>query len=214
MKSVSWLVTLAAAAISLPSCSKESNATGAKDGLQPVVETSPTPVATDRQVEGAPPEQPSRLMGESERPSGPTPVDSKKGPETIAKAPPPPVTAGAGPVIDKPTYQVKVLVAGSYAAGKPGAVDVTLTPKTGWKVNQDFPTKLEITAPEGVTLASAKLKKEDAAAFNEKGAAFRVAFTPATAGTKAFAAKFKFVICNDDSCDPSTEQLSWQVAVK
>ncbi len=212
MKSAPWLVTLAAAAISVPACSKESKATGAKDGLQPVVdtgETAATPV--DRPVTGTAPEQAAR-RGEGERPAGPTPMDGKKLPDGV-KAPPP-VTAGAGPVIDKPTYVVKVAVAGSYAAGKPGTVDVTLTPKTGWKVNQDFPTKLEITAPEGVTLASTKLKKEDAASFNEKGAAFRVAFTPASAGTKAFTAKFKFVICNDDSCDPSTEQLSWQVAVK
>jgi hypothetical protein len=211
MKSVSWLVTLVAAAISLPACSKESKATGAKDGLQPVVDTATPPAGPGTAgVVPTPPEQPADTGQPRSVP--PTPADPVKG--TGAVKAPPPVATGAGPVVDRPTYPVKVMTAASYPAGKPGSVDVTLTPKTGWHVNMDFPTKLEITAPEGVTLASAKLKKEDATSFTERGAAFKVAFTPASAGTKAFAAKFKFVICNDDSCDPSTEQLSWQVAVK
>jgi hypothetical protein len=218
MKSAPWLLTVVIP-LALSACSKESKAT-AKEEEGPAA----TPVEREAKVVAPKdPVTPEKPIGEvikevgAENPPPVVPVSKgiKKQPPPDPKDAQPPVAQNpsSGQTVDKPTYIVKVAPGGSYAAGKPGAVTVTLTPKSGWHVNLDFPTKLEVTAPADVTLASAKLKKEDAASFGEQGATFRVTFTPGSAGVKEFKGKFKFVICNDDSCDPSTEELSWKVGV-
>jgi hypothetical protein len=229
MKSAPWLLTLVIP-LALSACSKESKATAGKDELTaPATPVEPETVPTDKitidpskldnppgdeikdavqvAAENPPPMVPVSKGIKKQPPPDPKQVEPKEAP------PQAPQHASRGQNVDRPTYTVAVATSGSYAAGKPGAVTVTLTPKAGWKVNLDFPTKLEVTAPADVTLASAKLKKDDAASFGEKGATFRVTFTPGSAGVKEFKGKFKFVICNDDSCDPSTEDLSWKVGV-
>jgi hypothetical protein len=226
MKSAPWLLTLVIP-LALSACSKESKATGSKEEftapatpVEPekvpadkitidptVLQKAVGEVVTDVAAENPPPVAPVSKGIKKQPPPDPKQVEPKDAP------PQAPQHASSGQNVDRPTYTVAVSTSGSYGAGKPGAVTVTLTPKSGWKVNLDFPTKLEVTAPADVTLASAKLKKDDAASFGEKGAVFRVLFTPSAAGVKEFKGKFKFVICNDDSCDPSTEDLSWKVGV-
>ncbi|HTM19650.1 MAG TPA: hypothetical protein VL172_04055 [Kofleriaceae bacterium] len=220
MKSAPWLATLAAAAISLSAaaCSKESKAKGAVADPNP--SEPATPVEVEKPATKPQPILPTEVLDRTPPPTDPVADPPSKGnPKPDRKSPPPPqppASGGAkseGQHIDKSNYVVKVGVAGSYSAGKPGSVTIELTPKSGWHVNQDFPTKVEITAPAGVTLAKDKLRKDDATAFGEQLASFRVDFTPGAAGAADFTARFKFVVCNDDNCSPSTESLAWRVAV-
>ncbi len=121
---------------------------------------------------------------------------------------------GSKPVtISKDRYDVTVNTPAGVA-GTDSVVTVTLTPKKGWHVNQDFPTKLTITPPAGVTLAKDKLKKADAAEFNDNTAKFAVKYKAAAAGDKSFSATFKFAVCSAATCDPKTEKLAWNVSVK
>ena len=92
---------------------------------------------------------------------------------------------------------------------------MSISVKSGWKLNQEFPTKLMVTAPSDVTLKSkAKQRRADATHFSEKKAAFDVVFTPLSTGSKSFSAKFRFAVCTDSTCDPKTENLTWKVNVK
>jgi hypothetical protein len=122
--------------------------------------------------------------------------------------------ASKGVRIDGEGYTLSVDVPAEVASGAEGAVRVTVQPKSGWKLNQEFPTKLTVVAPSGVTLKKAKLRKGDAAHFSEKKGAFEVKFTATEVGDKDFRAKFKFAVCTDKSCDPKTEKLAWTVTVE
>jgi hypothetical protein len=98
--------------------------------------------------------------------------------------------------------------------GQPAQVTVKVVPKSPWHMNLDFPTSLKLTAPDGVTMDKADLKKGDAAKLDESACQFDVKFTPASAGESTFTGKFKFAVCQDDACSPVTEEVEFKVAVK
>ena len=112
------------------------------------------------------------------------------------------------------TYIVKADVPADLASGAEAVVTINLVPKTGWKINQEFPTKLKITAPEGVTLAADTQGAEEAEKFSEKQATFKVTCNPEGAGEKAFTADFRFAVCTEATCDPKKAELAWTLNVK
>ncbi len=107
--------------------------------------------------------------------------------------------------IDKPHYAVTV----TSPAGAPAAI--SMSPRGGFKINKAYPTKVVLTAGEGVTLPKTTLKKGDATSLDEKGAAFPVAYTCGEAGGKVDAT-VKFSVCSEQTCEMVKEKVSWQVA--
>lgn len=124
------------------------------------------------------------------------------------------VAAGQTTLADTDTYSIRVDLPEGAAAGQGSKVTVHVSPKPGWKLNQDFPTKLTVTPPAGVTVAKATQSAKDAAKFEEKAAAFEIDFTPASAGAKQFTADFKFAVCTESTCDPKKQALAFNVDVK
>lgn len=118
-----------------------------------------------------------------------------------------------GTTITKETYSVTIS-APTVSSGSEGSIKVTLLPRAGRKINLEFPTKLTVVPPAGVTVAKSKLKKGDADTFGEKKAIFTVKFKAAGAGDKNFTGKFKFAVCTESTCDPKTEKLAFKVPVK
>ncbi len=102
----------------------------------------------------------------------------------------------------------------SAATGAAAAARVTLSPTAGYHLNKEFPTLLKVTPPAGVSCDKAEQKVADAQKFEEQGAEFAVACTSTEAGEKQFMATFKFAVCTETTCDPKTEKLAWNVAVK
>ncbi len=158
--------------------------------------------------------------GAETKPAGPdakTPEKASPPPGGVAsKLDPKPdptvkVVEGADPKDDRYALKVDVVEA---TAGREGSFNVTVTPKAPWHMNLDFPTSLAVTAPDGVTLAKAELRKDDALTLDENSAAFAVKFTPAAAGDKDLSAKFKFAVCQDEACSPVTEEFQVKLAVK
>jgi len=123
-----------------------------------------------------------------------------------------PGTAAASTSSD-PSYKLSVDAPKTAAAGKESTVRVSVRPAQGWKVNQDFPTKLTVEALEGVAVAKAEQTASDAEKLDLHELTFAVKFTPAAAGQKKFAASLKFAVCTDSTCDPKKEQLAWVVDV-
>ena len=124
------------------------------------------------------------------------------------------VPSSKGAVINHKSYTVSVEVPKKVASGARGKVLVSVKPKPGWKLNEEFPTKLTIVPPGGVTVEKAKQRKGDAAHFSKQKGEFKVWFTSSSAGDKSFVAKFKFAVCTDSSCDPKTVKLTWVVSVE
>ena len=124
------------------------------------------------------------------------------------------IEVGNTTLAETATYVVNANVPETATTGSETIVTINLTPKTGWKINQEFPTKLSVTPPEGVSLASATQRASDAQKFSEKVAVFHVKFNAASPGEKKFTADFRFAVCTDATCDPKKAKLAWNLDVK
>jgi len=122
------------------------------------------------------------------------------------------VIEGKDPADDR--YSLTIEPPAEIAAGASGEVKVSIVPKAPWHMNLDYPTSLAVTAPDGVSVAKAEQRKDDAARLDDNGAVFSVAFTAAKAGEASFTGQLKFAVCQDDACAPITEELEFKVAVK
>lgn len=105
-------------------------------------------------------------------------------------------------------------------AGAEATAKIVITPATSYHVNTDFPVKLELQQPSGVTLPKALFVaggdkgKGDADAFDEKQLAFAIKLTPAQAGNFTVSGTIKFAVCDKDSCLPKKEPVSIAFAAK
>ena len=112
------------------------------------------------------------------------------------------------------SYSLELELPGAVTKGSPGVALVTIKAKSGWHVNQDFPTKLTIEAPEGVTLDKAVQRSDDAVTFTDHAARFAIKYTATSAGTKTFGGNVKFAICTDDTCNPKRVNLAFKVDIQ
>lgn len=124
------------------------------------------------------------------------------------------IPAAKATVAETDTYVVTV-DGPQGKAGQDSKVSIVVKPKTGWKLNMDFPTKLKVEPPVGVTVAKKTLKKADAVEFSEKkGATWALSYKANDAGTKAFSGVLRFAVCTDATCDPKKAELAFNVQVK
>lgn len=110
------------------------------------------------------------------------------------------------------------------ADAKPGSevvAKIVVTPGNGYHVNTEYPIKLTLSPPAGVTLAKDKFvagghdkAQGDAAALDEKQLAFAVKLTPAASGSYTINGNFKFAVCDRDQCLAKQENIAIAVAAK
>ena len=100
------------------------------------------------------------------------------------------------------------------AAGAAVAGSLKIVPGKGFHVNKDFPVKLALEAPAGVTLAKAVQEQADATKFDDDNLIFSVKATAAAAGTYNIKGKFKFAVCTASTCDPKSVPVDIAFAVK
>lgn len=159
-------------------------------------------------------------------------TDSKQPKDTTQKATPaglekgtslqPPDLGAARPDMDMgdskggadTSYSINLDAPTSVAQGSEGVVRVNVIPGTGWKMNREFPLRLQVKAPAGVTVVKDAQSLEDAEKFEDKGATFAVKFKADSPGKKSFEADFKFAVCTDATCDPKRQTLAWVVDVQ
>jgi len=117
--------------------------------------------------------------------------------------------------------QLAIQLAGDVKAGQETIANVVVTPGPNYKINFEYPTKLTLVSPTGVTLAKAEMKaggpeklKGDAEAFEEKQLKFAVKLVPAQSGSYTISGSFKFAVCDKDQCLAKREPIAIQVAAK
>lgn len=119
--------------------------------------------------------------------------------------------------------QLAVSAPADAKAGAETTASIVVTPGPEYKVNVEFPTKLTLESPTGVTLAKAELKaggaskeKGDADVFDESKLTFTVKLTPAAAGAHTIKGSFKFAVCDKagSTCLAKKEPIAIQVAAK
>ena len=111
------------------------------------------------------------------------------------------------------SYKLAVIPA-SAAAGAEAVAKVQVTPSQGWHVNMEFPTQLQIKAPDGVTLTKAVMEIGDAAKVNDNELTFDVKLTAAKAGTYKLDGEIKFAVCTPDSCDPKKRPIAFELVAQ
>ena len=149
-----------------------------------------------------------------------------------APAPSAPTTAPAAPVAqvgcgsaDDPKFFLKpdegtlTIDKVDGTAGAEASAGVKVAPASGYHMSTDFPIKLCLEAPAGVTLAKAELnagkgEKGDADAFSEQSLAFAVKATAAKAGSYEIKGVFKFGVCDKESCHPKKQPVTITIAAK
>jgi len=106
-------------------------------------------------------------------------------------------------------------------AGAEAVAHLVLTPGTGFHVNTEFPIKLTLESPTGITLAKGEFvagghdkSKGDAEALDEQKLDIAIKLTPAAAGNYTINGKFKFAVCDATTCLPKKEQIAITVAAK
>jgi hypothetical protein len=98
---------------------------------------------------------------------------------------------------------------------------ITVTPGAGYHVNTEYPVKLTLAPPQGVTLAKSQFvagghdkAKGDADALDDNQLAIAVKLTPTASGGYTINGDFKFAVCDADQCLAKKEAISIAVAAK
>jgi hypothetical protein len=106
-------------------------------------------------------------------------------------------------------------------AGSEAVAKILVTPGAGYHVNTEYPIKLTLTPPAGVTLAKDKFvagghdkAQGDADALDEKQLAISVKLTAASSGSYTINGNFKFAVCDKDQCLAKQETIAIAVAAK
>jgi hypothetical protein len=128
---------------------------------------------------------------------------------------------------DDPRFHLKpeegtLEVGGAAAvAGAEAIATIKLAPNSGYKVAVDYPTKLTLEAPDGVTLVKAELTaggrnkaQGDATTWTEQAFSFDIKATPEKAGEHEIKGVFKFGVCDKDSCHPKKQPITIKVAAQ
>ena len=97
-------------------------------------------------------------------------------------------------------------------AGQPGSVEVVLTAKAPYHVNDKYPIKLKLKETAGVKYDSLTIGK-DAVKLEPMKAVMPVSFTP-EAGKRTVAGQFSFSVCTEDKCLMEKRDLLLDVAVE
>lgn len=98
-------------------------------------------------------------------------------------------------------------------AGAAVGVGLVVTAGAGYKVNDEYPIAVEITAPADVSVVKAKLGRADATIRGDR-ATFQLALTPRTVGAKRIGLKLKFALCTDTTCEPRKHTVELKLDVK
>src|SRR5262249_7264435 len=111
-------------------------------------------------------------------------------------------------------YKLDVKAPSSVKKGEKATATVHVEGTGQYHINQEYPTKLTLTAPAGVKLEKDKFTKADAKKFAESGADFEVAFTSSDAGKKKIEGELKFAWCAKTDCNPATEKVAIEFEAK
>jgi hypothetical protein len=102
---------------------------------------------------------------------------------------------------------------GSLKAGQAGAVEVVLTAKAPYHVNDKYPIKLKLKETPGVKYENLTLGK-DAVKLEAMKAVMPVSFTPDGSGKRTVAGQFAFSVCTEDKCLMEKRDLALDVTVE
>ncbi|MFH1131489.1 MAG: hypothetical protein V1754_09145 [Pseudomonadota bacterium] len=98
--------------------------------------------------------------------------------------------------------------------GEPFSATVKLVPRGKYKVNKEYPIKLNAKGSNAVLPTEIAFTKKDAKLFSAKEAVFKPTFVASSAGEHRFAGTIKFSVCTEKLCELFNKQVSWVAKVR
>lgn len=131
-------------------------------------------------------------------------------PRALPPMPTVPTAAVQAPTnsIVEPSFKMTLLPAGAVRAGAVVPLALSLEATGGYHVNQDYPTRIDLTLPAGVTAVKTSFAKAEAKEFSDPRARFEMPVTPAAAGDYDVVAKVAFAVCTEEHCVPDERTLT------
>lgn len=121
----------------------------------------------------------------------------------------------AGPKIETGSFMLAVAPAQpKYSAGKPGELEIALEGRGEWHVNQEYPIRVDLKAPEGVAIPKAELVKDDAKEFGEEKVTFLAAVEPSAAGKHEVTCDVSFAMCTEENCILEKRTVAMELEVQ
>ena len=170
---------IAATALLAASCAKESTGTPTPDKAPGAATTKSAP---DTAPKAAKPEivAPTEAIGANKA-------------ETLA-------VSGNATIADTDEFTLALQAPTALASGESAKVTFVVTPKKGWKLNEEFPPKLKVAPPDGVEIDKPNQGKSDAVSYTPKGASWAINVKASSAGKKTVTGKLKFAVCTETTC--------------
>ena len=91
---------------------------------------------------------------------------------------------------------------------------LAVEPKSGYKMNNEFPTKLVLNCGSALSLPKGEWKIDDASEWDEKHGAFSVALQSKKAGQHSCKGQFNFAVCTESTCDPKRAAFEFALQSK
>jgi hypothetical protein len=124
-----------------------------------------------------------------------------------------PMSGWAAPP-DGAHFAVSVDAPPQAEVGKATKARVKLEPGSGYKINKEYPIRLEVTPPGGVTVDRPTQRATDAVRLDAQQALFDVAFTAKEAGKKEVKAVLGFSVCTPKACEIKKQPLAFATDVR
>lgn len=117
--------------------------------------------------------------------------------------------------VDNESYVAEVKATTSYVVGKQGVVDVVITAKDPYHLNDAYSFKLRAAdpAPEGVTYPKPLLVRADGK-FDQRTGVFSLPFVVSKAGKHNIGGTLSLSVCSSSTCLMEKVELAVDVDVK
>jgi len=95
-----------------------------------------------------------------------------------------------------------------------GTITLDLRAADGRKINDDYPIKIAVAAPDGLAVAKATLESADAVARDERHAAFAIGVAGTSAGDRRLDLDIRFAVCSDVACELQHRTVAVPITVR
>ncbi len=106
-------------------------------------------------------------------------------------------------------YQLVVRAPEKAPVGQEATTEVIVTPGTGFKINLEYPAKLNLAkVPQGAKVAATKITKGQMTVEKTR-LVVPIRFTPEKAGSLSFEGELRFSVCTEETCQMPREAITW-----
>ncbi len=121
--------------------------------------------------------------------------------------------ADAATKAETDSYTVTLSAQRSYKVGQAGFVEVVISAKPGFKINEQYPTKFVADpAPAGVVIPEKTLRSAQGKFTKDRGV-FRLKVIPSKKGSARISGNAAFSVCNESACIVGKKHLDVTVTI-